>query len=248
MNRVARRERLSLLVSAGAFLVCAILMAGLLPTDRSPGVIATLLLIGVYALAFHLDFEISTGSAVPTQLVLVPMFFVLPVGTVPLAVAAAIALASAVNGGPTRAPRAANLPSIGRLRVAHGWACARARPRGRGPPPSWITGRCTLERWRGAVRLRLRCAPRFCANGRSFGVPPKLHVRQMGWVYLIDAGLAPVGLAVAFAAVQSPGRTSVSPFRSSGSWLCSRASGACESTASSSCATLTAAPHSCSET
>lgn len=38
-------------MSAGAFLVCAILMAGLLPTDRSPGMIATLLFIGVYALA-----------------------------------------------------------------------------------------------------------------------------------------------------------------------------------------------------
>jgi hypothetical protein len=94
MNRVARRERLSLLVSAGAFLACAILMAGLVPTERSPGVIATLLLIGVYALAFHLDFEIGTGSAVPTQLVLVPMLFVLPTGIVPLAVAAGVILGS----------------------------------------------------------------------------------------------------------------------------------------------------------
>jgi HD-GYP domain-containing protein (c-di-GMP phosphodiesterase class II) len=36
------------------------------------------------------------------------------------------------------------------------------------------------------------------------GVPPKLQLRQMASVYLIDAGLAPVGLAIAFAAVESP--------------------------------------------
>ena len=36
LSKLARRERASLLVSAGAFLLCAVLMAGLLPTDRSP--------------------------------------------------------------------------------------------------------------------------------------------------------------------------------------------------------------------
>ena len=36
------------------------------------------------------------------------------------------------------------------------------------------------------------------------GLPPAMHVRAMASVYLIDAGLAPVGLAVAFAAADSP--------------------------------------------
>jgi putative nucleotidyltransferase with HDIG domain len=35
-------------------------------------------------------------------------------------------------------------------------------------------------------------------------VPPRLHLRQMASVWVIDAGLAPMGLAVAFAAVESP--------------------------------------------
>ena len=35
------------------------------------------------------------------------------------------------------------------------------------------------------------------------GVPPKVQLKAMGVVYLIDAGLAPIGLAVAFAATES---------------------------------------------
>jgi hypothetical protein len=46
------------------------------------------LLVAAYAAAFRLDFEIGTGSAVPTELILVPILFLLPVGVVPLAVAA----------------------------------------------------------------------------------------------------------------------------------------------------------------
>src|SRR6187549_128870 len=66
LQRLARRELWSFAVFAGGFL----------------------------AAAFRLDFEIGTGSAVPTELILVPMLFVLPVGLVPLAVAAGIVLGS----------------------------------------------------------------------------------------------------------------------------------------------------------
>jgi len=38
----------------------------------------------------------------------------------------------------------------------------------------------------------------------ALGVRPKVHLRAMASVYVIDLGLAPIGLAVAFAAVQSP--------------------------------------------
>jgi HD-GYP domain-containing protein (c-di-GMP phosphodiesterase class II) len=36
------------------------------------------------------------------------------------------------------------------------------------------------------------------------GVRPEVQLRAMAWVYLIDVALAPVGLAVAFAALESP--------------------------------------------
>src|SRR5262249_61760260 len=46
-----------------------------------------------------------------------------------------------------------------------------------------------------------------CAAGREWlalGVRPSVQLRAMLWVYAIDAGLAPIGLAVAFAAQESP--------------------------------------------
>ncbi len=95
ISRLATRERWSLLISAGSFLAVGDCPGrAISPPHATPGAIATILLIAVYALAFRLDFEIGTGSAVPTQLVLVPMLFVLPIGIVPLAVAGGVILGS----------------------------------------------------------------------------------------------------------------------------------------------------------
>jgi HD-GYP domain-containing protein (c-di-GMP phosphodiesterase class II) len=38
----------------------------------------------------------------------------------------------------------------------------------------------------------------------ALGVPPKVQFRAMGWVYMIDGALGTIGLAVAFAAADSP--------------------------------------------
>src|SRR5207247_9976135 len=43
------------------------------------------------------QFEVGAGSAVPTELVLVPMLFLLPASAVPLAVAAGLVLGGAVD-------------------------------------------------------------------------------------------------------------------------------------------------------
>src|SRR5207237_671978 len=61
----------------------------------SVGVVA--LLLGSYAAAFCLDFELGSGVAVPTQLILVPMLFVVPVGWVPLMVAGGILLGNTAS-------------------------------------------------------------------------------------------------------------------------------------------------------
>ena len=97
LDRLARRDRATSFVSVGLFLVAAVALFALIPSDRNPSFATVALLIGAYALAFRLDFEISSGSAVPTQLILVPMFFTLPIGSVPLAVAAGILCGSTLE-------------------------------------------------------------------------------------------------------------------------------------------------------
>jgi HD-GYP domain-containing protein (c-di-GMP phosphodiesterase class II) len=199
LARLAANERLSLAVSNALFIATALALFVLLPSERTPSTLSVLLLVTAYAVAFRLDFEIGTGSAVPTQLILVPMFFVLPTGSVPLAVAGAIMLASLLDAvrGSLHFERV--FLHLGNAWHAVGPALVLGLA-GEGPP--------TLSRWPLYV---LALAAQFAfdfvtAAAREWivlGVPPKVQLKAMGIVYLIDAGLAPIGLAVAFAATES---------------------------------------------
>jgi HD-GYP domain-containing protein (c-di-GMP phosphodiesterase class II) len=200
LHSLAHREVWSFGLFAGGFLAVAILMAALLPSHRSPGIAAVLVLIAAYAASFRLDFEIGSGSAVPTQLMLVPMLFVLPAGFVPIAVAAGIVLGSLdeyLRGS----------LHLGRvvLRVVNAWHAV---------GPALVLGLAVergprLSDWPlyAAVLLAQFVLDDVCAAGREWialGVRPSVQLRAMVWVHSIDAGLAPVGLAVAFATESSP--------------------------------------------
>ena len=199
LARLAANERLSLAVSNVLFIAAALALFVGIPSERSPSAIAVVLLVAAYAVAFRLDFEIGTGSAVPTQLILVPMLFVLPTGSVPLAVAGAILLASLLDAvrGSLHVERV--FLHLGNAWHAVGPALVLGLA-GEGPP--------TLSRWPlYAAALAAQFAFDFAtAASREWivlRVPPKVQLKAMGVVYLIDAGLAPIGLAVAFAATES---------------------------------------------
>jgi HD-GYP domain-containing protein (c-di-GMP phosphodiesterase class II) len=200
LHRLARRELTSVVVFSGGFLVAAVSMALLVPSNRDPGWIAVLLLVGAYAAAFRLDFEIGTGSAIPTELILVPMLFVLPVGMVPLAVAAGIVVGS-LEECARGSLRLGRIPM--RLMIAWhavGPALVFAIAGERAP---------SLSDWPLYVVALLAqfALDTLWASGREWlalGVRPQVQLRAMVWVYSIDAGLAPVGLAVAFASQSSP--------------------------------------------
>jgi len=200
LHSLAHREVWSFGLFAGGFLAVAVLMAAVLPSHRSPGIAAVLVLIAAYAASFRLDFEIGSGSAVPTQLMLVPMLFVLPAGFVPLAVAAGIVLGSLdeyLRGS----------LHLGRvvLRVVNAWHAV---------GPALVLGLAVergprLSDWPlyTAALLAQFVLDDVCAAGREWialGVRPSVQLRAMVWVHAIDAGLAPVGLAVAFATESSP--------------------------------------------
>jgi HD-GYP domain-containing protein (c-di-GMP phosphodiesterase class II) len=199
LSGLATRDRATLVFSLGLFLAVAGLMALLIPSERSPSGATVALLLIAYAVAFRLDFEVGSGSAVPTQLILVPMLFVLPSGMVPFGVAAGILLGSVPDY--TRG----NL-HIERvfLRLGDSWYAV---------GPALVLGLA------GESQPDLRHWPVYAAAlGAQFlldygstairqwvvlGVPPRNHLRTMASVWVIDAGLAPIGLAVAFASAQS---------------------------------------------
>jgi HD-GYP domain-containing protein (c-di-GMP phosphodiesterase class II) len=199
LHKLARRELWSFVLFAGAFIGAAASLALLLPSHRSPGAAAVVVLITAYAAAFRLDFEVGSGSAVPTQLVLVPMLFVLPTGLVPMAVAGGIVLGSLDE-------YARGKLRLGRvlLRIVVGWhaigpalvlGVAGERPPRLSDWPLYVAAL--------AAQFGLDAASAAGREWLALGVRPSVQLRAMLSVYAIDAGLAPVGLAVAFASESS---------------------------------------------
>jgi HD-GYP domain-containing protein (c-di-GMP phosphodiesterase class II) len=200
LHRLARREAWSFATFTAGFLAAAVLMATMLPTHRAPGLLAAVVLVVAYAASFRLDFEIGTGSAVPTQLVLVPMLFVLPAGFVPLAVASGIVLGSLDEYVRGRIhPERVLLPVVTAWHSV-GPALVLGLVGERGP---------RLSDWPlylAALLAQFVFDAAFSAGREwlALGVRPAVQLRAMTSVYAIDAGLAPVGLAVAFASQSSP--------------------------------------------
>jgi HD-GYP domain-containing protein (c-di-GMP phosphodiesterase class II) len=200
LDRLASRDRTTLVASLGLFLGVAGSLAALVPSDRSPAIVTVAVLLAGYAIAFRLDFEVGSGSAVPTQLIFVPMLFVLPTAMVPLAVATGILLGSV----PDYTRGSLHLERVF-LRLSDSWYAV-------GPTVVLLLAGETepdLRHWPVylaalAAQFLLDYASTAIRQWVVLGVPPRNHLRTMASVWLIDAGLAPVGLAVAFAAADSP--------------------------------------------
>ena len=200
-QHLATRERASAALLGGGFLATAIVVAMLLPpSHRDPGLPVVLMLLAAYGLAFRLDFEVGTGLAVPTQVVLVPMLFIVPLAQVPFLVAAGILLGSVIDYGRHRI----HLERVF-LPLASGWyvlgpvivlGLAGEAPPDVGAAPLYLAALAAqfgLDFASSAVHERL-----------TLGVRPWEQLRAMSLVWVVDAALASVGLAVAFAAQPSP--------------------------------------------
>jgi len=147
--------------------------------------------VALYAAVSRVEFEIGNGSAIPTQLVLVPMLFALPLGCVPLAVAAGLVLRDPRT---LRAPTKA-LPLLSS--AAHALGPVLVLSVGHGLPLRWSAWPLYL--------LALAAQWGFDLVHSVIGalantIRPKAVLGFMRYVYAVDAALAPVGLALAFAA------------------------------------------------
>ena len=198
---LATRERSAAALLGGGFLAAATLAALLLPSSgRSPGPAIVTLLIGAYALAFMLDFEVGTGSAIPTQVVLVPMLFIVPVGWVPLMVASGMLLANLVQHwrGSIHLERVL-------IPFANGWyALGPALVLGLAGEASPSISAIPLYLAALAAQFAFDFVSAAAHERLTLGVSPRVQLRAMSLVWLVDAALASVGLAVAFASVRNP--------------------------------------------
>jgi HD-GYP domain-containing protein (c-di-GMP phosphodiesterase class II) len=148
--------------------------------------------VGLYAVVSRVEFESGNGSAIPTQLVLVPMLFAMPVGMVPLAVAAGLAL---------RDPRALLrptklLPLV--ASAAHALGPTLVLAVGGGVPLRWSAWPIYVAALTAQFAFDLAHS---VITGFAHRIAPRTVVGFLWLVYAVDASLAPVGLVLAFAAI-----------------------------------------------
>ena len=194
------RERRVEGVTSVLFLAAAIPMAAFLSGDEPFRFGLAIALALAYAAVSRVRFAVGYGYTVPTQLVLVPMLFLLPPSTVPLVVAAGIGLAALPDYVTRRTHPDRALLVLGDAWESVGPALVFALAGGGdGGWEDWpiYVGALAAQFSFDATASTLR-------EWRGLGVAPGLQPRMMGWVCLVDLCLTPVGLLAAFAAQDAP--------------------------------------------
>ncbi len=95
--RLRSRELWASAADGGIFLVIAVALSAGYDSGISLSPLLLLGLVGAYALAYNVEFEVGPGLAPATELVFVPMLFLLPLELVPLCVAAGIMLGNVLE-------------------------------------------------------------------------------------------------------------------------------------------------------
>ena len=197
---LAVRDSIVTSASALLFLGAAIGLQVAFETARSPSPVLYVLLVLAYAYASRVEFEVGIGSAIPTQLVFVPMLFLLPPAAVPICVASGLLLG--------------NLPDYLRRKehveralvmVASSWHAVGAAlvvALAGEPEPAWSAWPVLL--FAVAAQLGLDFAGSALRAGLVLGLRPGPQVRMMAWVWGVDAALTPIAFLIAMVAFAAP--------------------------------------------
>jgi len=199
-RQVERREFVAESAAAALLLACAIPMAIVAAEQQPLQPLRAVVLVCLYAVVSRMiKFPLGAGYVVPSYAVLVPMLVLLPPGTVPLLAAAGLALGTVIQCL-TRQARPERLL----FSVADAWHAV-------GPAlVLWVSGPPDA-----GLPLVLAYVAAFIAGcvfdlvsstlreAAALGIAPRLQVRVMAVVWLVDAGLAPMGLMVASASRES---------------------------------------------
>jgi HD-GYP domain-containing protein (c-di-GMP phosphodiesterase class II) len=197
----ARRERITHAVAAGGYLAAATALAVFAPWERSFSVSTCVVVLAIYVAAHAVRFPAGGGWTVPTQLVFVPMLFLLPTPLVPLVASLGGFLARTPDLARRRTSLARALAAAGDDWFALGPALvivlAGAQSFGWAYWPVYVAAlaaqisfdlTATAGRYWFAERIR-----------------PAVHLPPLLWIELVDAALSPVGLLIAVAATPHPG-------------------------------------------
>ncbi|MCW3018681.1 MAG: metal dependent phosphohydrolase [Solirubrobacterales bacterium] len=196
-QRMPDIERRTALAVGGGFLIAALALALLAGGQRGFSLPVVVLYVLGVAAASEVRVEIGAGFTVPTQAVFVPMLFAVPVALAPLLVAIALAVAMVPSIVAGRVPLGRILTVPGNSWFALGPSLVLALAHDRSPDGRWgvlalaLLAQCVCDIGSSAVWERLRG-----------GLTIRELAAEMRQVYVIDLALAPLGLAVAIAAIE----------------------------------------------
>jgi len=194
--RLSSPERLTHGVAAAVFLAIAVLLASYAPPLDAPQWLLLPAFVAAIAVGSRIELEVGSGFTSPVELVVIPMLFALPAGAVPVAVAAGLVcgqLPSYIRG---RVPLQRIIVSIGNASYTIA--------------PSLVflvafDPNAGVGNW-AAVTAVAVCA-QFVGDGLismlreylAVGVDPRGLIGPLGWIFFVDASLAPVGFAAGVA-------------------------------------------------
>lgn len=195
-GRLAGREQIVTVASAAGFVGAALALYLSAHTGARAGAALLALLVVAYAALSRVEFELASGTVLPTELVLVPMLFLAPAGDVPALVAAGFVLA-----GLPEMVRGLVHPMRVLVRLSYSWYAigpalvfAVARP----GPPSWSDWRVYALAL--GAQLGLDFTSSMLREWLGLGVGPGVLARVLVRAYLADVLLAPIGLLAAMSA------------------------------------------------
>ncbi|MEA2299574.1 MAG: hypothetical protein QOE44_109 [Solirubrobacteraceae bacterium] len=183
------------------FVSAAVALAVFAPWNRSLSVATLLITIAMYVAAASVRFPVGSVWAYPTQLVFVPMLFVLPTPIAPAAVAAAMLLARTPDALAGRITPARLVAVLGDCWYAIGPALVLVAAGS--PAFSW-------DHWPlyvGALAAQVAFDSTSTISRCWFAerIPPRGQLLTMVWTFGVDCALSTVGLLIASAAVARPG-------------------------------------------
>lgn len=195
-SRLSQRELLTHGATAFLFVIAAATLAlrGA-PPSHEPWVLGSVF-VACVALASRVELEVGSGFASPVELVVIPMLFALTAGLVPAAVALGLIIGQLPSYFRGRVPSE-------RIVVAVGNASYTLAPA--------IVFLLFHKPGAGAGELAALTAAALCAQFvgdaaistvREYfavGVNPRSLIKPLGWIFFVDACLAPVGFAASLA-------------------------------------------------
>jgi len=192
-------ERGATLALTAVFVLSAIALNVFSTSHRTVEPVLLVALLAAFAVASRVEFEIGSGTAIPTQVAFVPMLMLAPAGLIPLLVLAGLLLGSTVEV--LRGDRHFERVLVLAVSSSYSLGPALVLELTGEPALSWQSSWVYALAFVSASVVDL--ASHILHQLLAVGVRPSLQLRLMGEVVLVDAALAPVGILVGATAQKS---------------------------------------------